>query len=248
MLCDKRISVIVPAYNEEKLVGRTLRRMPGFVDSIIVVDDASTDRTRAQIASVGDPRLQMVTHRKNRGVGAAVATGCKRALSSGTDVTVVMAADGQMHPADLVALLTPILRDEADYAKGNRLDAAIPRGAMPWHRWVGNHLLSWATRWATGTAICDSQCGYTAINRRAKLALDWDDLWTRYGYPNDLLSRLTSLGLRVEDVPVRPVYGEEESGLTAFDALAVVPFVIVRAWLRDRVRRNLLSRPRWRPT
>jgi hypothetical protein len=135
-------------------------------------------------------------------------------------------------------LLEPVVRGDADYAKGDRLHGSLSRHLMPWHRWVGNHVLSWATRVATGTAIHDSQCGYTAINRRAKLAIEWDALWSRYGYPNDLLSRLTSAGLRIVDVPVRALYGEETSGIRWIDALAVIPYVILRARLRDTRRRR----------
>ena len=145
-----------------------------------------------------------------------------------------MAADGQMHPEDLPALLAPLIAGEADYAKGNRLAWPSARSEMPWHRWLGNHLFSSLTRRAIGLDVQDSQCGYAAMTRHTKQNLDWDRLWSRYGYPNDLLGHLTRLGLRVQDVPVRPVYGLEQSGIRLAHVLGMIPFVILRAGLRAR--------------
>lgn len=232
MLCGRSISVVVPAYNEARLIGVTLDSIPGFVDHIIVVDDASVDGTVRRARASGRDDIELIRHRTNRGVGAAIATGYKRSLLLGADITVVMAADGQMDPLDLPALVAPVACGEADYVKGNRLDWPSASGLMPKHRWWGNHLLSLLTRTALGVDVCDSQCGYAAINWRAKQALDWDRLWTGYGYPNDLLSRLTLQGLRVRDAPVRPIYGEARSGIRLHHAVLIIPFVIVRAWIR----------------
>ena len=120
-----------------------------------------------------------------------------------------MAGDGQMDPRDLPALLAPIAAGDADYVKGNRFLHPDVWTAMPASRIVGNVLLSAATRVTSGYRhVFDSQCGYTAIHRRALAAIDLDALLPRYGYPNDLLSRLRVAGVRVVDVPVRPIYGE----------------------------------------
>jgi len=143
-----------------------------------------------------------------------------------------MAADAQMDPRDLPALLAPLALGEADYVKGNRLQWPLARRAMPWHRWAGNHLLSSLTRKAVGLDVGDSQCGYAALSRGAKQALDWDRLWPGYGYPNDLLSRITTQGFRVREVPVRPIYGEARSGIRLHHVISIVFFVIARAWFR----------------
>jgi glycosyltransferase involved in cell wall biosynthesis len=231
MIAGRRIAVVVPAYNEARLIGATLRGVPGFVDDIIVVDDGSTDAS-AEIALAFDRAIEVIRHPCNQGVGAAIATGCNRALSLGAEITAVMAADGQMDPLDLPALLAPLLSGQADYVKGNRLGALVARDAMPWHRWLGNHVFSWLTRRAIGVSVQDSQCGYAAMNRRAKEAIQWERLWKSYGYPNDLLSLATLCGLRVRDVPVRPIYGSEQSGIRLRHVLLIVPFVIARAWFR----------------
>lgn len=247
MLAGRRIAVVMPAYNEAKLIRGALESIPSFVDHIIVVDDASVDAT-TKIARAHRRPIELIEHDTNQGVGAAIASGCRHALLLGADLTAVMAADGQMDPGDLPALLAPLIAGEADYAKGNRLGWPAASQAMPWHRWLGNHLFSWMTRRALGVDVQDSQCGYAAMNLRAKTALDWDRVWKSYGYPNDLLSWLTLRGLRVRDVPVRPVYGAEQSGIRLRHVMGVIPFVIVRAWLRSHVHRRELASQQPRPT
>lgn len=230
----------MPAYNEARLIRKALGGIPSFVDEIIVVDDASTDET-AKIARSVSRSVELVRHETNQGVGAAIASGCKHALLLDADLTAVMAADGQMDPKDLPALLAPLIAGEADYSKGNRLDWPAASQAMPRHRWLGNHLFSVLTRRAIGVNVGDSQCGYAAMTRGTKQALQWDRLWKGYGYPNDLLSWLTLHDLRVRDVPVRPVYGAEQSGIRMRHVLCIIPFVVARAWLRRYARRGLLA-------
>ena len=240
MLAGNRIAVVMPAYNEAKLVAGAIDGIPSFVDHIILVDDASLDATPEIVRAFPRP-VELEEHPTNQGVGAAIATGCRRAFSLGADVTAVMAADGQMDPMDLPTLLAPLIAGDADYTHGNRLGWPAVRQAMPWHRWLGNHFFSLLTRFALGVAVQDSQCGYAAMNRRTQQALDWDRLWKGYGYPNDLLSALTLCGLRVREIPVRPVYGAEQSGIRLRHVLFIIPFVIARAWIRKHVRRRELA-------
>ncbi|HET6417915.1 MAG TPA: glycosyltransferase family 2 protein [Polyangiales bacterium] len=231
VLDGRTIAVVVPAYNEAELIRDTLGGLPAFVDQIIVVDDASTDAT-GELVKAFFPSVVLLSHDANRGVGAAIATGCRRALALGADFTAIMAGDGQMHPDDLPALLQPLIAEEVDFTKGNRLAWPSVRSEMPWHRRVGNQLFSSLTRQALGIDVHDSQCGYAAMSRRASLAIEWDRLWRGYGYPNDLLSCLSLLGLRVRDVPVRPIYGAERSGIRLRHVACIIPFVIIRGWLR----------------
>lgn len=225
-----RVSVVIPAFNEAGKIAATVASVPDLVDHVIVVDDASTDETGANVATT--ERIELIRHETNRGVGGAIATGYRRVLETDSDVAVVMAGDGQMDPDDLPALLAPIAHGTADYVKGNRFKHPDIWSAMPKHRIFGNALLSAATRVTSGYShVFDSQCGYTAIHRRALGAIDLDVLWTRYGYPNDLLSRLYVAGVRVVDVPVRPIYGEHwRSGINFGTALHPLPWVLLRSW------------------
>src|ERR671939_2079670 len=101
MLEGKTVGVVIPAHNEEKLLTTTVGGVPGFVDRIYVVDDASTDGTVAVARGIRDPRVEVIVHERNEGVGGAIITGYKRALAERMDVTAVMAADNQMEPDDL---------------------------------------------------------------------------------------------------------------------------------------------------
>jgi glycosyltransferase involved in cell wall biosynthesis len=231
MFRDLRIAVVIPAYNEAAKIAATVRSVPTFVDDIFVIDDASSDDTSAR-AKACDRDVSVIRHDENRGVGGAIATGYRLALAAGADIAVVMAGDGQMDPEDLPSLLAPIADGNADYVKGNRFKHPEIWTAMPKTRIVGNIVLSAATRVTSGyTHVFDSQCGYTAIHRRAIAAIDLDVLWARYGYPNDLLSRLYVAGVRVVDVPVRPIYGDHwRSGINLGTALHPLPWVLLRSW------------------
>jgi glycosyltransferase involved in cell wall biosynthesis len=229
-----RVIVIVPAWQEAPRIARVVRGMPAWVDAIVLVDDASTDGTVDVARSVGDPRLAVVCQPHNGGVGAAIVAGYRRALSEPggpRDAFVVMAGDGQMAPADLPAVVTPVAAGDAEYVKGNRFASASTLAAMPLARRAGGLAFSWATSIAIGVAIADSQCGYTAVARHACATLDLDALWPGYGYPNDLLSQLALRSLRIREVPVRAVYADEVSRLEARH-VPVVAGLVARAWVR----------------
>jgi glycosyltransferase involved in cell wall biosynthesis len=120
MYAERRIAVVVPAFCEEKHVGTVVRTMPDFVDHILVVDDASPDGTADAARATGDPRVEVIVHERNKGVGGSIITGHRRAIELGADVCVVMAGDAQMDPAALPALLDPIVHDGYDFTKANR--------------------------------------------------------------------------------------------------------------------------------
>ena len=232
MYRELRVGVVIPAFNEQRNIAAVVATTPAFVDHVIVVDDASADETARLAGATGRASVDVVRHAENRGVGGAIATGYRRALELDADVAVVMAGDGQMDPGDLPALLDPIAAGVADYVKGNRFLHPDIWTEMPPARIVGNALLSAATRVTSGYRhVFDSQCGYTAIHKDALARLDLDELWARYGYPNDLLSRLNIAGVRVADVAVRPIYGAHwKSGIHIGTALHPIPWVLLRSW------------------
>jgi glycosyltransferase involved in cell wall biosynthesis len=232
MLAGRSVAVVVPAFDEERLIGTTLGGIPEFVDHVFVVDDASNDATAERARSSGDARLEVISHERNQGVGAAILTGYRRALAAGIDVTCVMAGDNQMDPADLEAIAGPVARGEADYAKANRLFTGRAWELIPHTRYLGNAVLSLLTKIASGYwHVADSQSGYTAITRETLELLDLDRIYDRYGFPNDMLVHLNVINARVRDVPSRPVYGiGESSGIRLRRVVPSISWLLTKAF------------------
>jgi glycosyltransferase involved in cell wall biosynthesis len=200
---------------------------------IVIINDCSRDRTSEVIRQHERCRAGLVTlieHSVNQGVGGAIATGYKWARDAAYDIAVVMAGDGQMDPADLPAILDPVVDDEADYTKGNRLVTGEAFRKIPKIRFFGNSALSLFTKIASGYwHVADSQTGYTAINLVALQAINWDLMYKRYGQPNDLLVKLNVAGMRVVDVPIEPVYNVgEKSGIKVRKVIFTIGSLLVR--------------------
>jgi len=231
MLDGKTVAVVVPAYNEEALVASTLATIPPFVDRIFVVDDASQDGT-AECAQTGDPRVEVLRHERNRGVGAAIVSGYQAAMGAGTDVTAVMAADGQMDPAELAIFAGAVAAGECDYAKANRLFMHGARDVIPRHRYFGNAILSFLTKIASGYwHVADPEAGYTAISLETLRLLDLERLYPRYGFENDILVHLNVWSRRVRDVPSRPIYGVgERSGIRLRRVVPAISWLLVKGF------------------
>jgi glycosyltransferase involved in cell wall biosynthesis len=234
MLEGRRVAVVVPAHDEEALLPQTLSGIPEFVDRIYVVDDASQDTTRerAEAAAADDPRIAVLVHERNRGVGAAIVTGYRRALEERIDVTCVMAADNQMDPDDLESLAAPVARGALDYAKANRLITGQAWQLIPRQRYLGNAVLSLLTKIASGYwHVADSQSGYTALALGTLEQLDLERIYPRYGFPNDMLVHLNIVNARVRDIPSRPVYGVgERSGIKLRSVVPRISWLLVKGF------------------
>jgi glycosyltransferase involved in cell wall biosynthesis len=232
MLAGKTVAVVVPAHDEQELIVATLQGIPGFVDRVIVVDDASRDETAERARALGDPRVEVVTHDRNRGVGAAIVTGYRRALAERIDATAVMAGDNQMDPDELEALALPVIRGDLDYAKANRLFTGSAWKLMPRSRYLGNAVLSLLTKISSGYwHVADSQAGYTVISQRMLQLLDLDRIYTSYGFPNDMLVHLNVWNARVRDFPSRPIYGVgERSGIKIRRVVPRISWLLVKGF------------------
>jgi len=232
----KTVAVVVPAYNEEKLIAKTITTIPELVDRIIVVNDASTDHTTEVVEEMAekDSRICLMEHDVNQGVGGAIVTGYKKARDLEMDITVVMAGDAQMDPKDLLNIIEPIATGNADYTKGNRLFYGDAWNMIPHYRYLGNSFLSLMTKIASGYwNIADSQSGYTAISLIALRRVKLDKIYKRYGMPNDLLIRLNQYDFRVKDVHVRPVYNVgEKSGIKLVEVIPKISWLLFKGFWR----------------
>jgi glycosyltransferase involved in cell wall biosynthesis len=235
MYQDKIIAVIIPAYNEEKLIGKVLETVPNFIDHIVVVDDASSDRTEEVVKAhqQEDSRITYLRHPRNEGVGGAIVTGYKWARDNGAAISVIMAGDAQMDPRDLPKVLDPVVSGEADYAKGNRLFTGSAWKVIPKTRYLGNAVLSFLTKIASGYwHIADSQSGYGAVTLDVLKTVDLDSIYKRYGMPNDFLVRLNVYHFRVKDVPVNPIYGiGERSGIKIYEVVFTLSLLLMKLFL-----------------
>lgn len=214
MYRESKIAVCIPAYNEERHIAQVIEKLPSFIDLIIVVDDHSTDSTHEILINIDDPRLIVIHHTENRGVGGSTVSAQEIACKNGADIIIRMDGDGQMDASYIPSLLDPIIIDIAQYTKGNRL---IPNGSlkkMPKVRIFGNYVLTYMNKMLTGYwSIMDSQNGYTAIRREILERIDYKTLANGYMFENDMLFRLNQMNVPVLDIPMPSHYGEEVSGI-----------------------------------
>lgn len=194
--------------------------------------DRSSRAMEADGGLLYDPRVVTIQHEQNRGVGGAIKTGYQRALEDELDITAVMGGDGQMDPDILHRFLDPIVDGDADYAKGNRLLYKEYRRGMSKWRFIGNSILTFLTKIASGYwKTMDPQNGYTAISQYALENVGISGMYEYYGYCNDLLVKLNAKGMRVADVAMPAVYGDEESSIKYSSYIRQVSVMLLQNFL-----------------
>ncbi len=245
MYKGKTVCVTVPAYNEETQIGMVIETMPAYVDWIVIVDDCSCDNTIQVVSSYqeNNDKIVLQTHRKNQGVGGAIATGYRWARDNRIDVTAVMAGDGQMDPDDLENIILPVVEGRAEYSKGNRLFFGDAWHMIPHYRYIGNSFLSLFTKIASGYwHIADSQSGYTAISLLALKRINIDRIYTYYGMPNDLLIKLNELNFKVSDVHIKPVYHVgEKSGIRLHKVIPRISWLLFKGFWGRLVNKYIIK-------
>jgi glycosyltransferase involved in cell wall biosynthesis len=196
------------------LIGKTLSDIPSYIDKIYAIDDGSPDNTLKIINeySQKDQRIVPIAHEINKGVGAAIVSGYKKAIEEHVDIAVVMAGDNQMDPKYITSLLDPIIEGKAGYTKGNRLTSIKSMKGMSLFRRTGNIILTYLTKISSGYwNVTDPQNGYTAVSGNVLKNLSLDEIYPSYGYCNDLLVKMNVLNIKVLDVDIPARYGNEKS-------------------------------------
>jgi len=245
MFLEKSTAVVVPCFNEEEHISKVIDTMPEFIDYVVIVDDCSKDQTvkivKDYIAKQPQ-RIILIEHEMNQGVGGAIASGYIWCRDQKVEVAVVMAGDAQMDPADLPALIQPVAEGKYEYTKGNRLFTGDAWNTIPKIRYLGNSALSLFTKIASGYwRVADSQSGYTAISLSALQAIDWNEMYKRYGQPNDLLVRLNIHNFRVCDIPVTPIYySGAKSGIKPLRMIPWFSLFIFRLFMMRMVQRYII--------
>ncbi len=227
------VAVVIPAYNAATTIEQVLSRLPDFVGMVFVVDDGSSDGTGARVAALGDPRVTLIRHERNQGVGAAVLSGYRAAYTKGATIVVKMDADGQMDPRALPQLIRPIVEGKADYTKGNRFLHLRDLKEMPWVRRLGNFGLSLLTKFASGYwNIFDPTNGYTAIHRNLIPVLLRGRVSRRFFFESSVLIELALERAVVKDVPIRSRYPNTGSHLSELRSLISFPPRLFLGFLR----------------
>jgi dolichol-phosphate mannosyltransferase len=238
MIEGLRVAVVVPSYKVEAQVAGVLARMPDCIDQIVVVDDASPDRTTEVVSGLEMNRVTLVSHERNEGVGGAMITGFGVALAAGADIIVKCDGDGQMDPRDIPMLVRPLIERRAEYAKACRFHHPTELRAMPWVRLFGNIGLTLLTKLASGYwHLLDPQNGLIAIRSECLSLLNYRRLARDYFFENDMLIRLNAVAARAIDVPLPARYGDETSSLAPWRSLLTFP---------PRLLAGLLRRVFWR--
>jgi glycosyltransferase involved in cell wall biosynthesis len=227
----------------EREIQSVLQTVPAYVKHIIVVDDASPDSSADLVTASAkqDERITLIHHPSNQGVGGAMVTGYRTALGLGAQIVVKIDGDGQMDPGHLVRLLRPIVRQEADFTKGNRFVHRRDLAGMPWIRVAGNLGLSFLTKLASGYwNIFDPTNGYIAVRRELVESIDVDRLGPGYFFETSLLVEANLSGAVLKDVSIPSRYADEVSSLSPGRILVRFPWLLARAAVRRIVIRNFL--------
>ena len=237
------IAVVIPSYKVTRHVVEVVNAIGPEVDVIYCVDDGCPDNSGDFIErELSDPRIRVLRHVRNLGVGGAVMTGYRHAVANGARVIVKIDGDGQMDPSLLSAFVAPILRGSADYTKGNRFWDLSQIHQMPLARRLGNLGLSFMAKASTGYwNIFDPTNGYTAIHADVAAHLPLQSISQRYFFETDILFRLNTIRAVVLDIPMDAKYGDETSGLRTWHVLGEFAFKHLRNFCK-RIFYNYLLR------
>ena len=236
---DLIVIAVVPCYRETSHILGVLKKFDETISHILIVDDACPDKTGDMVRNqTNDPRIEIIVHEANQGVGGATLTGYRRALELNADIIVKVDGDGQMDPSIITTIIRPIVAGRADYAKGNRFFRLEGISAMPLPRLIGNLGLSFASKLSSGYwKTFDPTNGFTAIHARVARILPLDLIDRSYFFESDMLYQLNITRAVVADVPMEAVYGKETSHLRVSNVF--LPFALKHA--RNFVRRIFYS-------
>ena len=220
-----KIAIVIPCYKVHEFILKVISEIPSSVDFIYVVDDACPENSGDLVAAHGvDPRVKVLRHKVNQGVGAAMMTGYDQALSDGAEIIVKIDGDGQMDISLLERIVAPIVRGEADYVKGNRFYNLQQIWRMPKIRILGNAILSFFAKSSSGYyTVFDPNNGFTGISRYALQQINFSQINKRYFFETDMLFQLNCARGVVLDVPMPARYGNEISNLKIHKIL--LPFL-----------------------
>lgn len=243
MFNNQKTAIVIPTYKAAAHLEDVIRGLPGMIDHIIVVDDKCPQNTGKIAVEMQktDPRLVVLFHEVNQGVGGAVVTGYKKALELGCEIVVKMDSDDQMDPVYLPDLINPIVENQAGYTKGNRFVDFKALRAMPGFRLFGNSVLSFLVKACSGYwNLMDPTNGYTAISSSTLQKINLDKLSKRFFFETDMLIRLNIQNTVIKDVPIPARYGSEQSTLSIRNTMIRFPFLLLKGLTKRFILKYLI--------
>ena len=232
MIEQKTLAVVIPAYRAAGTIEELIARIPAEVDRIIVVNDASPDNLKEVMSGITDPRVILLNHAQNQGVGGAMATGFRQALDLGVDLIAKIDSDGQHDPYYLDRFVRVAAHHDCDYVKANRFGHIEALPSMPRVRLIGSLGLTFLTKLSSGYwNIFDPQNGYVMITRKMLRRLDLDRLDRGYFFENSMLINLNIMRARIGEIYLPAQYGQEISSMKVSSILTSFPGKLFRGWL-----------------
>jgi dolichol-phosphate mannosyltransferase len=221
-----KICVVIPCYKVKKNILSVISSIPGAVEKIFAIDDCCPENTGDYIKNnCNDKRLEVIFHDKNRGVGGAMKTGYRAALSGNYDICIKIDGDGQMNPALITQFIEKIENKSADYVKGNRFYLLDNLSSMPKIRMTGNFGISFLSKLVSGYwELMDPANGFTAITKEALKIIPLDKIDNGYFFENDMLFRLGTFRIAVDEVSIESIYEKGKSSMNLFKVLFTFPF------------------------
>lgn len=228
-----KTAVVVPCYKVADHINKVILSIPDFIDHIIVVDDKCPQSSGEIAEKTNKNNLVVIYHDENQGVGGSVITGFKKAKELGCEVIIKMDGDGQMDPSHIEKLIEPLIKNEADYTKGNRFREFEKLKSMPKPRLFGNSILSFLIKFSSGYwDIFDPTNGYTAIHRNTLEKLNLEKISNRYFFESDMLINLNIINAVVKDINIPAKYGEEKSSLNLIKASFQFPPKLLKGFVK----------------
>lgn len=231
-ILDKKLAVVIPAFNASDTIGPLIERIPSYVDWIILVDDGSTDHLTEILCCIVDTRLVFMSHNRNQGVGGAMVTGYRKALELKADLIAKVDADGQMPPEYLDRFAKIAIFHGCDYVKANRFGHIGELAAMPRIRLIGSIFLTFLTKYASGCwNVFDPQNGYVLITRTTLQRLNLDRLDRGYFFENSMLINLNIIRAKIGEIYLPAFYGEEISHMRISRVIQSFPIKLVKGFI-----------------
>lgn len=243
---DNTASVVQGYINSEPAAQLVLQKYPDkpvsnrFNEADMVVQQINEEEIKYFVPhevvneNETNSRIILINNLQNGGVGASIANGYKWCKDYGIDCVAVMAGDGQMDPGELESICMPVLTEEIDYVKGNRLKHPSSWYVIPKIRFLGNSILSILTKIASGYwKVSDTQTGYTATSKNALNSIKLYDIYRSYGMPNDMLVKLNIANCTLREITIKPVYRVgEQSKMKILKVIRKVSWLLIKLFFK----------------